>query len=94
MTRSSALAIDSFIDKKAKLREEFDISEEGKELHSIKSIKRRNMTQITTMIDENINRIFKINELNNKRGRFSNDVYNIKRHKYELKGILKEGRKD
>ena len=40
MARNYLLAIDSSIHEKIKLRQEFDISEEGKELHSIKSIRR------------------------------------------------------
>ena len=34
-----------------------------------------------------------MNELNNRREMFSNDVSNIKRYMYKLKEILKEGRK-
>ena len=50
------------------------------------------MTPITTVIDEIIQREIKIDELSRKREIFSNYFYNIKRHQYELKKILKEGR--
>ena len=51
------------------------------------------MTPITTVIDEIIQREIKIDELSRKREIFSNYFYNIKGHQYELKKILKEGRK-
>ena len=35
MARNSLLIINSSIDKKVKLREDFDLLEEGKELHSL-----------------------------------------------------------
>ena len=40
MDRNSLLVIDSLIHENVKLREEFDILEEGKELRSLKSIRR------------------------------------------------------
>ena len=61
MARNSLLVIDSSIDEKFKLREEFVISEEEKELHSIQTIRRRDTIPITTMIDEIFNRDLKIN---------------------------------
>ena len=51
MVRNSLLGIDSSIDEKIKLRQEFDISEEGKNIHSLKDIRRIDTTTITTMID-------------------------------------------
>ena len=60
MARHYLLMIDSFIDEIFKLIEEF------KGLHSLKSIRRRDMLQRTTMIDEIFNRDFKIDELNKK----------------------------
>ena len=51
---------DSSIDENVKLIEDFDISEEGKELHSLKSVRRRDMTSITSMTDEIFHRAFKI----------------------------------
>ena len=88
------LVIDPSIEEKVKLGEEFNISEEGRELHSIKSIKRRDMTSISTMTDKIFNRDSKIDKLKKKREIFSNDIYSIKRHKFKLNVILKEGRKD
>ena len=88
------MAIDSSVDRKFKLKKEvFDISE-GKELPILKRIRRRYMTTITTMIDEVFNLDFKIDQLNKKRERLSNDTYNIKIYKYKLKEILKEGNID
>ena len=59
--------IDASIHKKANLREEFDTSDDGKELHSIKTIRRKDKTPITQMLDDIYNRDLKIDELNNKR---------------------------
>ena len=89
MDRNYLLAIDSSIHEKIQLRQKFDISEEGKELHSIKSIRRRDMTPISTMTDDIFNSDLTIDELNNKRERLSNDVYNIKRNKHKLKRNFK-----
>ena len=61
------MVIDSSIHKKVKLREEFDISDEGKELHTFKTIRRKDETPITQISDDIYNRDLKINELNNKR---------------------------
>ena len=69
--------IDSSLEERVKLREELDILEESEELYSIKSLRRRDPTPITTMIDEIVHRDLKIVELNKKRERFSNDIYNI-----------------
>ena len=93
IARNSLMVIDSSIHEKGQLREEFDISDEGKELHSLKTIRRKDKTSITQMSDDIYNRDFKIDELNNKRERFSNDISNIKRYKYKLKQ-MKEGRKN
>ena len=46
------------------------------------------------MSDDIYNGNLKIDKLNNKRERFSNDVSIIKRYKFKLKEILKEGRKN
>ena len=74
--------IDSFIHEKIYLREGFDVSEEGKAPHSLKNIRRNDKTPITHMLYNIFNRDFKIDELNKKRERFSNDVSNIKVYKY------------
>ena len=61
------MAIDSSIRENVKLREEFDISDEGKELNSIKTTRRKDQAPITQISDDIYNRDFKINELNNKK---------------------------
>ena len=73
------------IDEKVKFREGFDNSEECKKRHSLKSIRRRDMTPTTTMTYEIIYYDFKIDELKKKREIHNNDVYNIKIHNYKLK---------
>ena len=55
------------IDEKVKFREGFDNSEECKKRHSLKSIRRRDTTPITSMIDKIFHRGFKIGKLNKKR---------------------------
>ena len=45
------------------------------------------------MAYEIFHRDLKRDQLNKKREIFSNNIYSIKRHKYKLKEILKEGRK-
>ena len=45
------------------------------------------------MLDESLNRDFRIDESNKKREVFSNDVSKIKRYKFKLKEILKDGRR-
>ena len=93
MARNSLLVTDFSIDEKVKLREKVDILEEGKELHSLQNIKRRDMTPITSS-DGIFYRDLKINGLNKKREMFSNDAYNIQRYKYKSKEMLKESKKD
>ena len=61
------LMIDSSIDKKVNLRDEFDVSDEGKELSSLKNIRRNDRTSITNISDDIVNRDFRIEELSNKR---------------------------
>ena len=71
------MAVDSSIHEKVELREEYNISEEGKELRSLKIIRRKGKTPITQTLDDILNRGFRIDELHKKRERFSNDIYNI-----------------
>ena len=61
------MVIDSSIYEKVKLREDFDILDEGKKLHSLKTIRRKDKIPITQISDGIYNRDFKIDELNNKR---------------------------
>ena len=79
--------------KKVNLRDEFDVSDEGKELSSLKSNRRNDRTPITNISDDIVNSDFRIEELSNKREIFSNDVSKIKRYKFKLKEILKDGRR-
>ena len=72
------MLIDSAIDEKVDFRDEFDVSDEGKELNSLKNIKRTDRTPITHMSEDILNRDFRIEELSNKREIFSNDVSKIK----------------
>ena len=52
---------------------EFDVSDAGKELHSLKNIRTNDKTPITHMLEDILNRDFGIEELSNKREIFSND---------------------
>ena len=72
------MLIDSAIDEKVNLRDEFDISDEGKELISLKKIRRNDITPITHMSEDILNLDFRIEELSNKKEIFSNDVSKIK----------------
>ena len=58
--------IDSSIHIKVNLRKEFHVSEEGKELHSLKNIRRNDKNPITHILDDILNRDFKIDEWNKK----------------------------
>ena len=87
------MVIDSSIHEKVNCREEFNILEEGKELHSLKTIRINDKTPITLMSHGIFNRDLRIDEWNKKREKFGNDIFNIKRHKFKLKEILKEGKK-
>ena len=91
--RNSLLMIDSSIEEITNLREEFDVSNEGKELSSLKNNRRNDRTPIINISDDIINRVFRIEELSNKREILSNDVFKIKRYKFKLKEILKEGKR-
>ena len=87
------MLIDSSIDEKINLRDEFDVSDEGKELSTLKNNRRNDRTPIINISDDIINRDFRIEELSNKRERLSYDVSKIKRYKFKLKEILKDGRR-
>ena len=45
------------------------------------------------MTEKIFNRDYRIEELNKKQEVFSNDVFKIKRYKFKLKEILKDGRR-
>ena len=59
--------IDSSINEKINLREECGVSDEGKELNSLKNIRWNNQTSISNMTDEIWNRGCRIDELNEKK---------------------------
>ena len=81
--------IDTSIDEKINYRDEFDISDEGKELSTLKNNRRNDRTSITNISNDIINRDFRIEELSNKREILSNDVYKTKKYKFKLKEIFK-----
>ena len=91
--RNSLLMIDSSIEENINLRDEFDVSNEGKELSSLKNNRRNDRTPIINISDDIINRDFRIEELSNKREILSNDVNKVKRKKIELKEFINDGRK-
>ena len=72
--RNSLLMIDSSIDGKINYSNEFDISDEGKELKTLKSNRRNDRILIINISDDIVNRDFRIEELNNKREILSNEV--------------------
>ena len=69
--------IGSSINEKTNLREEFDVSDEEKELNSLINIRRNDQTLLTHMLDRILNRDFKIDELNKKRKICSDDASKI-----------------
>ena len=87
------MLIDSVIDENINLRDEFDVSDEGKELSSLTNIRRNDRTPITNISEDILNRDFRLEELSNKREIFSNDVSKIKRYKFKLNFFLKDERK-
>ena len=87
------MPIDSVIDENVNLRDEFDVSDEVKELSSLINIRKNNITPITNISEDILNRDFRIEELSNKREIFSNNVSKIKRYKFKLKENLKDWRK-
>ena len=87
------MLIDSTIDENVNLIDEFDVSDEGKELSRLKNIRRNDRTPITHILEDIINRDFRIEEVSHKRELCSNDVSKIRIYKFNLKEILKDGRK-
>ena len=62
--RNYLLLTDTSIYEQINLKEKFDVSDEGKELNSLKNLRRNDHTPITHMSDEILNRDFRIDELN------------------------------
>ena len=73
------MLFDSFINEKINLRNEFNVSDEGRELNSLNNIIRNDLTSITNMTDEILNHDFWIYALNRKREVFSDNVSKIKK---------------
>ena len=73
------MLIDSSINEKINLRDEFDGSDEGKDLNSLKNIRRIDQTSITNMTDEILYCDFRTDELKKKREVCINDVSTIKK---------------
>ena len=73
--------IDSSIDEKIYYRDEFDISDEGKELRTLKNNRRNDRTSIINISDDIVNRDFRIEELSNRREILSNAFYKTKTKK-------------
>ena len=94
IARNSLPVIDASIDEKIALRQDFDISEDGKRLTNLKTTRRNDTTSIVTITELIDNREIEIDDLSKKREVFSNDVNKIRKHKCNLKTILKDGRSD
>ena len=62
-------------------------------MSTLKGYRRNDRTPITNISDDIINRDFRIEELSNSREILSIDVSKIKKHKFKLKEILKDGRR-
>ena len=59
--------IDSSVKERVPLRDEFDIFDEGKELNSLKNIRRNDKTPITNLSEDSLDRDFRVDGLSNKR---------------------------
>ena len=92
--RNSLSVIDASINKNMLLRQDFDLSEDGKRLTSLKTTRRNDITLIGNITESIDNIEFEIDELSKKREVFSNDVNKIRKHKCNLKTMLKDGRSD
>ena len=79
--------IDSSIDEKINYRDEFDVSDERKELSTLKNNRRNYRASIINITDDIVNRDFRIEELTNKWEMLSNDVYKTKKYKFKLREI-------
>ena len=69
MTRNSLLVINSSIEEKVHLRDEFDISDERKDYNTFKNHRRNNKTPITNISEEISDRDVRIDELSKKKKR-------------------------
>ena len=94
IARNSLSVINTSIDKKITLRQDFDISEDGKILTYLKSTRINDSTSIINITELIDNREIEIDDLSKKREVFSNNVNKIRKYKCNLKTILTDGRSD
>ena len=73
-------------------KKDFDISEDGKRLNSLKNSRRNNSTLVIDATESIKDRDIEIDELSMKRAILSNDINIIRKHKNNVKVILKEFR--
>ena len=92
VARNSLSLIDGSINEKVISRQDFDLSEEGETLASLKNTRRNDTTFIINATESTNNREIEIDELIRKGDIFSNDVNRIRKHKEKFKTILEEGR--
>ena len=85
-------AIDASIDEKIALRQDFDISEDGKRLSNLKTERKNDTISIVNITESIDSREIEIDNLRKKREVFSNDVNKFRKHNCNLKTILKSGR--
>ena len=89
MTSNSLSVIDTSINKKLILRQDFNISEDGKRWNSLKDPRRKFSTLIINTTELINDRKIEIDELRSKRDMCINDVNRIRKHDTILKSILK-----
>ena len=90
VARNSLSVIDTPINERFILRQDFDIFEDGKRLNNLKNSRRNNFTLIINAAESINDREFEIDKLSRKRDIFSNNDNKIRKHKNNLKSILKE----
>ena len=83
--------IDASIDENIALRQDFDISEDGKRLSNLKNVRKNDTISIVNITESVDSREIKIDDLSKKREVFSNDVNKFRKHNCNLKTILKSG---
>ena len=89
VARNSLSVIDAYINENILLRQEFNISEDGKWLNSPKNSRRNDSTLIIDAIYSINVKEFEIDDLTRKTDIYSNDINRIRNHKNYLKLILK-----
>ena len=92
IAHNSLSLIDAAVDKKIAQRQDFDIFEDGKRLNNLKTARRNDITSIVDITELIDNRKIEIDDLSNEITVFSSYVNNIRKHKCNIKTILKDGR--